>query len=469
MPSHPRSDERAYADVSIRERRAALAVALILIAGAFAAVPFGGRPLPEMTALVPAICSAACVTMLVSASILRNQYRRSGFLPHAFLGTAYGCTALLLVPYMFTFPGVFSRTGFGAGPQTAAWFWVGWHAAFILLAGGYVWAESYFTRTALERGVGARVARNYVVVVAVLAGSLVEALYYFHADLPTLVTRTGYAPFFHQIVEGLVIASCAAVFATLVARTSLRNATDLWLAVVLLALVIEVFVGGEIVRTRASLAWYIDLFEGAAWQGIFLFVQLRHASEQIAAYAADKRTLIEAALRDALTGLYNRRGYDVKLQEAVEACALARAPISLVTFDIDDFKPYNDYFGHPAGDDVLRAIGRTVAEVANRPTDACCRIGGDEFATLLAYTDLAGASVVAERARAAFAKLAIAQSPLARTAFLSVSFGVASVDASSEATAQLAERADRALYRAKRGGLKRIALDMSGSAERIVS
>lgn len=461
MPPHPRSDERAYADVSIGERRAALAVALSLIAGAFATVPFGARPLPEMTAIVPAISSAACVAMLVSASILRNQYRRSGFLPHAFLGTAYGCAALLLVPYMLTFPGVFSKTGFGAGAQTTAWFWVGWHAAFIVLAGGYVWAESYFTRTAVDASASARIARNYVVVVAVVAGSLVEALYLFHADLPVLVTSSGYAPFFHQMVEGLVIASCAAVFATLVARTSLRNATDLWLAVVLLALAIEVFVGGEMVRTRASLAWYVDLFEGAAWMTIFLVVQLRHANEQLAAFAADKRSLIEAAFRDALTGLYNRRGYDARFEEEIENCALARAQISLVAFDIDDFKAYNDYFGHPAGDEVLRTIGKTIATVANRPPDACFRLGGDEFVALLPFTDLAGAAVVAERARAAFARLAIVQSPHARSPLLTVSFGVAAADASGDDVRGLSERADRALYRAKRGGLKRIALDMS--------
>ena len=458
MKGRPPAEHLAYAVASSAERRAALATTLFLLTFAALAIPFGHRYAGESNALLPAVDSASLVAMFISAAILRNQYRLSHFAPFAFLAVAYACTAALLVPYMLFFPHVFSPNGFGAGPQAAAWLWVGWHAAFVLCVAAYVWSESYFTRKTIGLVRTDRIVRLYVAVAACATACAVAGIVALHAYLPVLVIGDHFSPLYHQLVEELLVASAAVVLATLVFRTSLRYTTHLWLGVVLISLGIEIYLSGEIVRAHYTVAWYMGLVAAVVWQGLFLVVQLRHASDQLVAAAADKRSLVEETLRDALTALYNRRGFNRRFEDAMAQCRLARAPLALLALDLDHFKAYNDHYGHVAGDEALRRVGAALASVVNRPADACCRVGGEEFAIVLPMTDLPGASAVAERVRAAVIRLGIAHAPHEDQRTLTVSIGIAVLDGGAASTNKdLYERADRALYRAKRLGRNRIA------------
>jgi diguanylate cyclase (GGDEF)-like protein len=165
----------------------------------------------------------------------------------------------------------------------------------------------------------------------------------------------------------------------------------------------------------------------------------------------------EKAQRDALTGLFNRRGYDERYAMALAESAATGSSVALLAVDLDYFKRFNDHFGHLAGDEALRSVATAMNSVVNRPADAVCRMGGDEFVVVLSSTDDRGASIVAERIRSNVSRLRIRNAPDVPLPTMSVSIGIATAPAGEPESAQaLHERADKALYRAKHFGRNRV-------------
>lgn len=160
--------------------------------------------------------------------------------------------------------------------------------------------------------------------------------------------------------------------------------------------------------------------------------------------------LREMALRDGLTGLYNRRYLEDALTRELHRAERGGKPVSVVMIDVDHFKHFNDKFGHDAGDFVLSALGRAILK-SIRPSDIACRYGGEEFAVVLAETTLESARERAEQMR-----LAIRETHLTRLGQTlpppTASFGVAVYPGHGMNPAELLKAADRALYHAKEGG-----------------
>jgi diguanylate cyclase (GGDEF)-like protein len=174
--------------------------------------------------------------------------------------------------------------------------------------------------------------------------------------------------------------------------------------------------------------------------------------------AEKNRRLAELATIDELTQLWNRRRFNEDLEQQVAISTRAGTPLSLILLDVDRFKQYNDTYGHPAGDEVLRGVSATLRACV-REHDMVARFGGEEFAVLLPTTDADAALVVAERLRAA---IAARPWPLGT---VTASFGVATArPARAESAARLVEQADQALYRAKRAGRNRVAHDREADA-----
>lgn len=158
---------------------------------------------------------------------------------------------------------------------------------------------------------------------------------------------------------------------------------------------------------------------------------------------------VEFALRDDLTGLYNYRYFRERSKEEMTRAVRYSSPLSLLMIDVDNFKPFNDRFGHRAGNAALQQLAAVLARSV-RVTDVVSRYGGEEFALLLPATPRAGAMTVAEKIRENVQAEKI--SGAAGAAPLTVSIGVAAFPGDARSTEELIERADRALYLAKAAG-----------------
>jgi diguanylate cyclase len=162
-----------------------------------------------------------------------------------------------------------------------------------------------------------------------------------------------------------------------------------------------------------------------------------------------EQELEQAALRDPLTGLGNRRQFLHLVDRALARTHRYGQDFSLMLIDADNFKLINDSHGHDVGDEVLKLLARTL-EVRARKSDAVCRWGGEEFVIFLPHTDLDGALQLAEAVRSTVEQLSRPDLPQ-----LTVSIGVAQYCADEDA-ASLFKRMDEALYRAKAGGRNRV-------------
>jgi diguanylate cyclase (GGDEF)-like protein len=155
---------------------------------------------------------------------------------------------------------------------------------------------------------------------------------------------------------------------------------------------------------------------------------------------------------DSLTGLSNRRRFRVALQNEVERWRRYRSPCALLMLDIDHLKSVNDKFGHPVGDMVIRQIAQTLKEVS-RDNDTAARLGGEEFALLLAGVDLQRAVAAAERLRTV-----LSSKRVEAVGTITVSIGVAGVPENATSERMLYSASDGALYVSKNAGRDRVSV-----------
>jgi diguanylate cyclase (GGDEF)-like protein/PAS domain S-box-containing protein len=176
------------------------------------------------------------------------------------------------------------------------------------------------------------------------------------------------------------------------------------------------------------------------------------------------------ATEDGLTGLANRRRFDERLLEEWGRAYRDKSCLSLLIIDIDNFKKFNDEYGHPAGDECLRAVGRVLAAEAKRTTDLSARYGGEEFAMLLPNTDAAGCARIGERILRELRDAGLPHKLNFPSRLVTASLGGAVCRPGVERSAghaSLIEAADRALYAAKDNG--RDQLVMAGRPARPLS
>jgi diguanylate cyclase (GGDEF)-like protein len=189
----------------------------------------------------------------------------------------------------------------------------------------------------------------------------------------------------------------------------------------------------------------------AGYTGIAMFVIFMLASDIL-------EEMKDVAVRDQLTGLLNRRGFNEQGARAYSIARRAGHPVSVIMTDIDRFKDINDEFGHAAGDNALCHFARILA-VGRRAEDVLARVGGEEFAIVLPGTGLESALKIADNLC-----ILIETSPIkvdGNTLPMTASFGVATLSNSDTCLSDVILRADRALYRSKRSGRNRVDLESS--------
>ncbi len=172
-------------------------------------------------------------------------------------------------------------------------------------------------------------------------------------------------------------------------------------------------------------------------------LELREANERLA----------RLSQQDGLTGLANRRRFDLDLMRELGRARRERHPIAVIIADVDHFKAFNDTYGHPAGDECLRRIAGALRSVCRRPVDVAARYGGEEFALVLPDTTEEAARHCALEAMRAVAALEIAHRRSGVAPMVTLSFGISGCVPDAGVVADtLVERADRALYAAKAAG-----------------
>ncbi len=188
-------------------------------------------------------------------------------------------------------------------------------------------------------------------------------------------------------------------------------------------------------------------------------IQLQELTQQLQQANGE---LNRIATTDALTQLANRRFFDQLLEQEWARAVRKNTPLALIMCDVDYFKPYNDHYGHPAGDRCLQQVAQLLKAHIQRPGDVLARYGGEEFVVLLPKTTIRGAMAVTARIQESFnqTRLPHAFSPVAD--YITLSFGIAScVPLKDRSSSELLAAADAALYQAKLTGRNRSCLSRS--------
>jgi len=190
-----------------------------------------------------------------------------------------------------------------------------------------------------------------------------------------------------------------------------------------------------------------------AWQAVGIVRDVTERKRREDELERSRRSLRELAMRDALTGLFNRRHFFERQRALLAAAARHGFPATFCLVDVDNFKEINDSYGHLVGDRVLAEIA-TVLQAGVREEDLVARFGGDEFCILFAHSDGEQSRLAAERLRLAVKRIQV-RAPRGRVVRVSATFGLAVADPASKDDA-LFRAADEALYQAKRRGRDRV-------------
>jgi len=193
------------------------------------------------------------------------------------------------------------------------------------------------------------------------------------------------------------------------------------------------------------------------------YLTLQQRDEAYQALRKSQQKLLETNMElrrltnlDGLTGLANRRYFDEYLDAEWKRSLRERREISVLMLDVDHFKPFNDTYGHVAGDEALKQVAATILASCDRSTDLGARYGGEEFSLVLPGTPAGGARLVAEKLRRAIEALKIPHATSPTAPHLTASIGIASVlPDRADGVMSLVHSADRGLYEAKRLGRNR--------------
>lgn len=192
---------------------------------------------------------------------------------------------------------------------------------------------------------------------------------------------------------------------------------------------------------------------------LFIVHWNRRLAKEIALRIKMQKRVEELSITDELTGLSNRRHFNEVIESERKRAIREKGSICLLMIDIDNFKKYNDTYGHQAGDRVLSRVGKLLKELSRRPTDSVFRLGGEEFALIIIEPDTQKCLDFAETIRRGIQQLSIEHKGNPPTGVVTISIGVCSADASQERTSDwYYKNADSSLYLAKEQGRNKVEL-----------
>ncbi|MGV2287989.1 sensor domain-containing diguanylate cyclase [Trinickia sp. YCB016] len=428
--------------------------ALIILLTLAIAAPRAHVALPPVAPFLPMCALTVFTTACIAAYLLNARFAATRQLMLCALGGAYAYTAVAVALQLLTFPGVITPAGlFGAGPHSSGWIWVFWHGGFPLL----VMVAALIRERVKQRPVNPAHVNSWAwaliggpVAIAVALGALA-----IHLQLPQALNPAADAGSLSSDHTALVILLLNIVAIVVVLSTGrLRSLLDLWLAIAVLTCFIDTCLN-LLSADRFTVGWYIGRVFSMLAPGILVCVLVWEVTVLYRRMSDAYASLLQSSVLDALTRIYNRTYFNDQLRKEFERAKRNVAPLSLVMFDVDNFKPYNDEFGHLQGDACLKAVANALAGAVRRPSDFVARYGGEEFALVLPDTDAQAALTIAERARQAVVLLGLGAPT--QLGCVTVSAGCATHEHGTLTSPdELVSAADAALYAAKRAGRNRV-------------
>jgi diguanylate cyclase (GGDEF)-like protein len=428
---------------SYPELLAATLIAAALVIAAVLLTPFARAVWPEVPGFIIAYCTGTEILNLLVALLLVSKARIEGDGTRLYLAAAYFYVVLIVIPHIASFPDAFTP-GMPIGkPGSAVWLWVFWHTGFACLIAHY----------ALQAPGRVKPRPELVLLVVLLIAGLATYIALAQVDrLPVILNGTHYfsGPAGTVIIAAVLLSNVAAMIAV-VARVRDGKGEDLWLAVGMVGACVDVWLvicGGQ----RFTLGWYCGRICGFSTSFVLFASLMNDVMVTYKSVALANSVLDRMTQTDALTKLGNRRMFDDMLQREWRRCRRDGLPLTVILFDVDEFKTFNDTYGHQEGDHCLEQIAGRLFDAAARGGDLATRYGGEEFALILPATDSQGSAYVANQVRQGVRDMAIPHSGCAR-GMITISAGAATLLPSEnlEAT-ELVRLADIALYKAKAAG-----------------
>jgi len=431
------------------------------------AVPFARVPSVEAPVFIPIYVSCLILCDLITSVVLFSQFRFLRTWSLLILASGYLFTATVTAAYSLIFPGMFAPTGLlGSGPQTSSALYMFWHGGYPLMVIGYSVAKGGESGNRRERG-GFRGKPRVGIVLAGLSVLAVVVGFTFFATagsaaLPVFLEGNQTTVVGHIFLSLVWLMSLAALIVLWIRRP--HTVLDIWLMVVMAVWLFDLALSALLNSGRYDVGWYVGRIYGllaSSFLLMFLLVEngLHYGRlfQLTMELNAANEALERLSLHDGLTELANRRFFDRHLAEQYAIARRFNRPLSLVLFDVDHFKSFNDRYGHQAGDDCLKRMSAILAACSHRPTDLAARYGGEEFAMILPDTDATGSRKIAETVREAVENLRIPHIGSQTGLSVTVSGGVVTLRPTEEASPrQLISSADQALYQAKSSGRNRI-------------
>ena len=445
-----------------RHRLAATIAAAALICAALLVWPHAKTQAIVAQPFMPIFATSVTLTGALTAFLLWTQYRASRRFVFAVLASAYSFTSITAAIHLLVFPGAFLPTGlFGAGRQTAIWIWLLWHGAFPLLVTLALAARS---KPPIDNRYARRCGVVTVAASIALSVGLSWAAIAARDLLPNLVSSTAS---YRHLTPGPALLTvetiCAAALLTQVAVTRLKTSMDLWLAVALLAELIDVTLTLG-AGARYSFGWYAARMASMVSASALLGVLMYETSGLYRKLTDAHRALKESSVRDGLTGVLNRAYFEEHYRREFVLATASHDPLSVLLIDVDHFKAYNDAYGHLAGDQCLRRVAQTLTAQMRHEAGFIARYGGEEFMVVLPMCAPQTGLAIAERLRRSIADLQL-PAPSESSSYVTVSIGHASSRSLSDASAEtLLANTDAALYEAKALGRNRVQDEKHGQA-----
>ena len=435
-------------------------VAACLIGLTVAAHAHLGDRGPEVRAFLPIVGTIWCLAEILTAFLLLSQFYVAGKKAFAIVAAGYATSGLMTIPYLGWFPNIFITSHITvADAQVSAWLWIVWHLLFpIAIAYAHIIDPTLDDVTVPRSAIGSTLAAVVGASIGFTATIALIVIFGRHW-LPVVIADKGhFTTLYRSWIIPVVVAVNAVSLGVLLIRARKFSPLQMWMAITLLTMTLDGLTNVW-APARYSVVWYVGKYEAVFTSTTVLLALLLEV-------ATLYRRLYDVASIDTLTGLANRRSFNDVLSKALEGREQRASGIALLVLDVDNFKLYNDKYGHAAGDAALAAVAASLGGSMVRANDFVARFGGEEFVIFLPDVMVDEADKIANRVCRRVAKLGILHEGSA-TKYLTVSIGAAYCSRHQTVSASvLFDAADRALYVAKQAGRNRVELRHLSENER---